>query len=259
MTPLPKIMVAPNGARRTKEDHPELPITIQETIATASACWKAGATGLHAHVRDKNGAHVLDAGLYRELLSEMAQTCPDMLVQITTEAVGQYTPTEQQKVVSDVMPAAVSIALREMLVDGPVTGFYHWAHDAEIAVQHILYDTDDIALLGQEIAQGRVPQDDLKALIVLGRYTAGQQSDPSALPPLVQMLTRHAPNVDWAACAFGTTETTCLKHAFNLGGKARVGFENNLLDATGNQAPNNAARVAEIARLCDPVDPASNT
>ena len=66
---LPKIMVAPNGARKTKEDHPNLPITISEIVKEAVNCFHKGANAIHAHVRDKKGDHCLDVGLYRELLS----------------------------------------------------------------------------------------------------------------------------------------------------------------------------------------------
>ncbi|WP_439103828.1 3-keto-5-aminohexanoate cleavage protein [Celeribacter marinus] len=249
MRPLPRIMVAPNGARRTKADHPELPITVQETVKTAVACWSEGATGLHAHVRDANGAHILDAGLYREVIAEMAISCPDMLVQITTESVGKYTPSQQRRLVRDVMPVAVSISIREMLSEGPVLDFYHWAHESDIAVQHILYDQADLALLKHEIVSGRIPTENIQALLVLGRYTDGQYSNSNLLAPLVEQLSQVAPDADWAACAFGRTETECLRCAFDLGGKARVGFENNLFAAVGNLAANNAARVAEIAQL----------
>lgn len=249
MIPLPRIMVAPNGARRCKADHPELPLSVDETVATAIACWKAGATGLHAHVRDTQGKHVLDAGLYHELINEMAQQCPDMLVQITTEAVGRYTPAEQRQIVHDVMPAAASISVREMLAEGPVPDFYHWARETGIAVQHILYDSEDIEVMGREISEGRVPNADLQALIVLGRYKSGQHSDPNTLAPLVDQLNQAATTVDWAVCAFGQTETECLARAFALGGKARVGFENNLLETGGKLAKDNSARVDEIAGL----------
>ena len=83
---LPTIMVAPNGARRTKSDHPALPITIEELVETAMACQQAGADGLHAHVRDADGRHILDAGLYNELLAELNSATPDLYIQITTEA-----------------------------------------------------------------------------------------------------------------------------------------------------------------------------
>ena len=85
-------MVAPNGARKTKEDHPNLPITISEIVREAVNCFNKGANAIHAHVRDKKGDHCLDVGLYRELLSELDMKVPELPVQITTEAVGKFSP-----------------------------------------------------------------------------------------------------------------------------------------------------------------------
>ena len=51
LSPLPRIMVAPNGARRDKADHPALPLTIEETVAAAQASFAAGAQALHAQER----------------------------------------------------------------------------------------------------------------------------------------------------------------------------------------------------------------
>ena len=108
-------MVAPNGARLKKTDHPAIPVTIPEIVETAQACLAAGADGIHAHIRNERGEHVLDAGIYRELLGELVRTVPAMYHQITTEAVGRYSPGQQIALVRDLKPKAVSIALREML------------------------------------------------------------------------------------------------------------------------------------------------
>jgi 3-keto-5-aminohexanoate cleavage enzyme len=59
MTPL-VVMVAPNGARRTKADHAKLPITPAEIAAEAARCAEAGASILHLHVRADDGGHTLD-------------------------------------------------------------------------------------------------------------------------------------------------------------------------------------------------------
>ena len=69
----PLIMVAPNGARRMKADHPALPLTVAETVETAQACHAAGAGALHLHIRDAEGRHSLDAGHYREALQALRQ------------------------------------------------------------------------------------------------------------------------------------------------------------------------------------------
>ncbi|MEM1003879.1 MAG: 3-keto-5-aminohexanoate cleavage protein, partial [Pseudomonadota bacterium] len=70
-------MVAPNGARHGRADHPAIPVSIAETVAVAHACQGAGARGLHLHVRDADGRHSLDAGHYSEALSELARAVPD--------------------------------------------------------------------------------------------------------------------------------------------------------------------------------------
>ncbi|MED5305295.1 MAG: 3-keto-5-aminohexanoate cleavage protein, partial [Pseudomonadota bacterium] len=114
---LPRLMVAPNGARRTKADHPAIPVTIQETVETALACAAVGAQAMHLHVRDADQQHVLDAGLYREALKELGAAVPAMHLQITTEAVGRFTPEPMRRVAYDVMPPGISIGLLEMMPD----------------------------------------------------------------------------------------------------------------------------------------------
>ena len=61
---LPPLMVAPNGARPSKKDHPAVPVTISETVETAKACFKSGATGIHFHIRDEKGEHILDSATF---------------------------------------------------------------------------------------------------------------------------------------------------------------------------------------------------
>jgi 3-keto-5-aminohexanoate cleavage enzyme len=254
LSPLPRIMVAPNGARRGKADHPALPVTIPEIVATAAACHDAGAGAMHAHVRDAKGRHLLDAGVYRELIAEMARKVPAMPVQITSEAAGRYSPAEQRALLREIADDAegVSIALSEMLADNDTAAArasYHALAEAGVAVQHILYDAADVHRLAREIARGTVPGDGLTTLYVLGRYTTGQQSTPAMLTPFLDAAYETGLDADWATCAFGQGETACLRAALERGGKARVGFENNLFMADGTLAPDNAARVREIAGL----------
>lgn len=245
---LPRIMVAPNGARRSKADHPALPLTIPEIVATARACHAAGAGAIHAHVRDGAGRHVLDAGLYSELIAEMARTVPQMPVQITTEAVGRYTPTEQRALLRAVTPEGVSVALREMMSDGDTAAarrFYHDARAAGVAVQHILYAPAELAELAALVVAGTIPEGG-QLLFVLGSYAAQKDSVPADLGPFLAEIGRLELTADWALCAFGKSETACLVAGLAEGGKARVGFENSLWGADGQIAPDNAARVAEV-------------
>lgn len=250
-------MVAPNGARRTKSDHPEIPVTIEETVRCAIECRDAGADGLHAHVRDDEQAHVLDAGLYRELLDECALRLPGFAVQITTEAIGKYSPQEQAKLVCDVKPAFVSVALSEIRAGTDlefVTEFYQQTAAQGTVVQHILYAPEELVDLARFIELGAIPDHDLQLLFVLGRYTHGQQSSPGMLDPFLVEIEQHfsAENLpDWACCAFGQGESDCLVHAHHSGGKMRVGFENSLWHHDGRLAQNNAERVSAIVQAVE--------
>lgn len=246
----PVLMVAPNGARRTRADHDALPQTIGEVVATAYACFAAGADMLHAHVRDSEGRHLLDAGLYGELLAEMARTVPNMPVQITSEAAGRYTPPEQRKLLDVKKVRAISAALREITADEDVAAqrhFYHQAQAQKTDLQHILYHPDEVMRLAAFIAEGIVPADEISVLFVLGQYAPARPGTPEDLKGFLAALEQSGlQNVRFMVCAFGQGETTCLVEAARMGGDCRVGFENNLHHPDGVLAADNAARVAEV-------------
>ncbi|MFT6672846.1 MAG: hypothetical protein ACJAVZ_004336, partial [Afipia broomeae] len=94
------IMVAPNGARKGHAEHPNLPLTTEAIAADALACKSAGAQAIHMHVRDADGRHTLDAARYLAATEAVRElTGPEFVVQITTEAVGIFSPDEQIAVV----------------------------------------------------------------------------------------------------------------------------------------------------------------
>ncbi len=248
----PTIFVAPNGARRTRADHPALPVTIAQIVETAKTCFAAGAAGIHAHVRDEEGAHVLDGGLYRELIEELALQVPEMAVQITTEAVGRYSPAEQRAVVRAVEPKMVSVALGEMFEDDnlqEVSRFYYECREQGTEVQHIVYSAEEFSKLTKLMMLGTLPGRDKSVLFVLGRYVQDQLSTPAMLEPFLEVLgaLRLAESWKFMTCAFGQQETACLVASACAGGDCRVGFENNLLHQDGSMAEDNASRVCALA------------
>lgn len=250
---LPRIMVAPNGARNGKDFHPMIPVTNAELADTAETCAAAGAGAMHFHVRDGSGRHVLDAGLYRDALPRMAAAAPGIHLQITTEAYGRYSPAEMRAIVRDVMPPGVSIGVREMMPDRVPSPedieFYKWLDKTDIQLQNICYTPDDIDLLCELADAADLSLDRSWILFVIGHYTTGKDSDPDGIAPFVRRMKDLKLDLDWAVCAFGKTETACLEKAFRLGGKARTGFENSVFMGDGSVARDNAEHVAEIAAL----------
>ena len=245
------IAVAPNGGRRTKADHPAIPLTAEEIAATAAGCLDAGASMIHVHVRARDGRHLLDGDAYRSAMASIRGAAGDrIVVQITSEALGIYRSQEQMAVVRDVRPEAVSLALREFVPDAgheaAFADFLNWLRTEDVVPQIILYSPEEAVKLAALKARGLVPFADVPVLYVLGRYTPGQKSSPSDLLPfLAPGMPRFA---HWSVCAFGARENACVATAALLGGHMRVGFENNLWRPDGSVAPDNAALVA-AARL----------
>lgn len=249
------LTVAPNGAYKTKAEHPRLPMTAQELASTAKDCLDAGAAMLHMHVRKPDGGHLLDAHAYQEATAAVRRAVGQQLVvQITTEAAQIYQPAAQMQVVRDSRPEAVSVGLRELLKpDVPerdLAAFFGWLATCNTMAQVILYDTEDVRQWQALRARGVIPEHRWFLLFVLGRYTAGQKSSPADLLPFLQADDAAHP---WAMCAFGPLENACAVAAAALGGHARIGFENNLYLRDGGMAQDNAALLSQAVHSIAPI------
>lgn len=260
MSSLPRLMVAPNGARRGKPDHSELPITDAEVIANARACQSAGADGIHLHIRDAAGNHLLDADRYRSLLDQLVDVVPDMYLQVTSEAAGIYSSTEQRKIMRELGPAHVSVAVREMVRQPDewpeAAEFYHWAVLNGVEIQHILYSPEEVSGFVDALENGQIPGNHHLLQLVRGTYAEGGRDARDLDDYLVQLDRAADHSFDWMLCAFGQDETANLVEAARKGGKARAGFENSLWHADGRLATDNAARIREVNAALISVSPA---
>lgn len=251
LTPV-AIAVAPNGGRRTKLDHPGLPVTLPELVRTAAECCEAGAAMIHVHVRDAQGRHLLDAGTYRDVIHAIRATVGERLaIQITSESVGVYDPEAQMAVVKAVRPEAVSLALRELVPDPAhekdFAAFLQWLRQERIVPQVILYSPEEVTRFAGMRQRGLIPWDSLPVLFVLGSYAGEHASVPA---DLLAFLAPGLPRFDhWMVCAFGRHEAACVTAAALLGGHVRVGFENNLHQPDGRLAPDNATQVRAVVRV----------
>lgn len=243
------LTVAPNGAYKTHEQHPAVPLTPQALAETAKSCLDAGAGMIHMHVRRPDGRHLLDAQAYQDATAAVRKAVgQSLVVQITTEAAQVYEPPAQMAVVRETRPEAVSVGLRELLKPevphAQLHSFFSWLVQEAIMTQVILYDEEDVANWQRLRAEGVIPEGPWFLLFVLGRYTVGQKSSPLDLLPF---LNKDDGQYPWAMCAFGPMENACAITAAGLGGHVRVGFENNLFLKDGSTATDNAALVAQVA------------
>ena len=101
------------------------------------------------------------------------------------------------------------------------------------------------------IEDGTIPGRSHQVQLVLGSYDGSKVSRPEDIEPFIEpmLALRETQNFDWMLCAFGREETDCLLRTLELGGKARIGFENSLWNRDGNVARDNAERVEELVTL----------
>ncbi len=244
------IMSAPNGARRGKDDHQSLPITPDELADCATSVADAGASILHLHVRDEQGAHSLDPDRYRAAIGAIRERVDDrLIIQVTTEACGIYSAEQQMAVVRELKPEAVSLALKELCPDAEsetaAAEFFAWLNAEHVMPQYILFSTEEVNRFTDLRRRGAIPDDWPFVLLVLGRYSDSLTGDPDLLASYVEGLEK---DVCWMVCCFGRTENTAVSEAARLHGHARVGFENNLVLPDGSSAPDNAALVTLAAK-----------
>jgi 3-keto-5-aminohexanoate cleavage enzyme len=252
------IIVAPNGARKTQKDHPALPMTKQEIVSEIIACRDAGAAMVHLHARDNNGLHSLAIDDNLLILEAVKKVVGDsIIIQLTTEAVGMYSPKQQMELIKEATPEAASFALSELIPDDSYISvaekFFRWVADSGMIAQYILYTPDDLKRYCRLVKQGILPNKNHHILLVLGRYHKDQISKPTDLIPfLIEPSLNKLIVTDkhrWATCAFGLNEQKCLISAMLLGADARVGFENNHLNNRGLNAKSNAQQVVDIKNL----------
>lgn len=242
------IMSAPNGARRTRRDHPALPVGPRDLADCAADLLDTGVSVLHLHVRDAAGGHTLDAGRYRSAIEAIRHRVGSRLIlQVTTESVGLYEPEQQMAMVRDLRPEAVSLALRELCPDAAAetdaARFFKSLTEAGTWPQYILYSPEELVRFDSLRRRGVFGDDHPFCLLVLGRYSETLEGDPNELEDMLAAVDHR--QFPWAVCCFGRQENAAMKMATERGGHVRIGFENNLLLADGTIASDNAALIRQ--------------
>ena len=241
------LAVAPNGARKTKENHPNIPLTSTEIAQTAQDCLSAGARMMHLHVRNaEDNSHSLSVENYQSALSAIQQKCQqELFIQVTSEAVGIYSPGEQFEMIHGLKPAAVSIGLREIksLAEDLIHEHFMRMKADNVKPQIILYNQDDLDKYHDWLIRHVLPGNAYPILLVIGRpNTEGAFENSYLVEDNIQKIKASS----WMICAFGKNEFSAAKLAANLGGHIRIGFENNSTLEDGTEAEDNAALIKQI-------------
>jgi len=260
------IAAAPNGAYKTRADHPAIPLTAAQLAETAAAVLDAGARMLHLHVRDRAGRHTLDAAAYRAAIDAIrARVGGELFLQCTSEAAGVYDAAAQRRAVDALIGAdgagvagvdGISLAVRELAGNDAdaraAAPLFGRLHARGILAQYIVYSAADIAEYHALRARGIIPAGRHSVLLVAGKREP-DAIEASALDKLRRMARALPAETPWMACAFGAHEFACLTAAARLGGHARIGFENSLLLRDGRRAEDNRQLIEQFTADGNPL------
>ena len=242
------IAVAPNGARKTKQDHPAIPLTAKELAETAKNCLEAGASMIHLHVRDKYQKHSLSVDLYKKAIEQIRLQTGDLIyIQVTSESVGMYSSDEQFEMIHHLKPSAVSIGLREIRgeTEPKINQHFKLMRKNKVYPQLILYNEYDVFLYKDWLQRGVLPGCAYPVLLVIGKP---QKEGVFEVDSLNQSLIDTLPCKSWMTCGFGYQELQVAKQTTQLNGHIRIGFENNELLENYSTAVDNTALIIQAAK-----------
>ena len=78
------ICVAITGSVPTKADNPAVPVTVAEQVESTHEAFEAGASIMHAHVRNDDGTPTSDPDRFARLMEGVRKHCPGMIIQFST-------------------------------------------------------------------------------------------------------------------------------------------------------------------------------
>jgi uncharacterized protein (DUF849 family) len=272
--PLPRVFitVAVTGNLTAPDQTPHLPITPAEI---AEACLEAAAAGAaiaHIHVRDPaTGQPSMELALYREVVERIRTRNQDLILNLTTGPGGRFAPSRDDPAVAGpgttlmrpearvehiatLRPDVCTLDLNTMNSGGQVVintpenvrRMARVIREAGVKPEIELFDSGDIALLHDLIADGSLDPAPLCSLVMGVRY--GFQVSPETVLYARGLLPEGA---IFTAIGIGRHVFTAATQSYLLGGHVRVGIEDGAYLSRGALAPSNAAMVVKIRGILE--------
>ena len=249
------ICVAITGSLPTKADNPAVPITIAEQVESTHAAFDAGATIMHAHVRDDEGKPTSDPERFARLKEGVENHCPGMIVQLST---GGRSGAGQTR--GGMLPLRPDMASLSVGSNNFPTRVYENPPDlvdwlaAEMRKYDVkpeieAFDLSHILKAADMKAKGQLTGTPY-VQFVMGVKNA-MPADRDVFDYYIKTVARLFPGAPWCAAGIGPAQIVVNEWAVSSGGHARTGLEDNVRLDKSTLAPSNAALVRRVVALCN--------
>lgn len=241
------LQVTPNGPWG-KDVHPQMPVSLGELEADLRACFQAGATGVHLHVRDPEGAETLEPAVVNGTCGVVRDVATEVGVQV------EIGLTTGEWIVPDLTDRIAMI--REW--EGVDCATVNLSEPGFEAVMEAMLDTGvgiDVGLwapveMDRLLRSGLLPRAQRVSIELDPGEPYFLQGEPADLAQQVNdALDRAGSTCPRLTHGMNDWTWPLVEDAFRRGHDTRVGFEDSVLLPDGTRARNNAQLVEAAVAL----------
>ncbi|WP_417689910.1 3-keto-5-aminohexanoate cleavage protein [Roseibium sp.] len=250
------ICVAITGSLPTKANNPAVPITVSEQVESTQEAFEAGATIVHAHVRNDDETPSSDPEKFAALKEGLEKHCPGMIIQFSTGGRSGAGKTRGGMLPLRPDMASLSVGSNNFptrvyenppdLVEWLASEMLTYGVKPEIEafdLSHIL-KAKEMADKGQLAGTPYVQ-------FVMGVKNA-MPVDRDVFDYYIHTVRRlFGEDAPWCAAGIGSQQIVLNEWAIAAGGHARTGLEDNVRIDRDTLAPSNAALVRRAVEICD--------
>ena len=247
------LTVAPTGAWPSKKDTPYVPLQPKEIADEVYACWKAGASVAHLHVRDDEDKSSMNYDKFVETVGYIRDTDCDIVLNLTTSGQLGLEDEARMRHIIDLKPEMASYDCGSM----------NWLHTSvfensprfleklgtvmqenNVKPEIEIFDAGMVYNALYYLKKG-ILQAPLHFQFVLG--AAGGMD--ATVENLVFLKSLIPADSTWGALGIGKGHLPIMFTALALGGHVRVGMEDNILYSKGVLAKSNVEFVERTKRI----------
>jgi uncharacterized protein (DUF849 family) len=227
---------------------------VSEQIESSHAAVEAGASMIHAHVRNDDETPSSDPEKFAALQEGLRKHCPGVIVQFSTG--GRSGAGQERGAMLPLKPDMASLSVGSnnfplRVYENPPELITWLASEMRRHAVMPEIEAFDLSHILQAIAMDRAGliHNRLYVQFVMGVKNA-MPVDREVFDFYVKMMRTRAPDALWCAAGIGASQVVVNEWAIAAGGHTRAGLEDNVRLDHARLAPSNAALIARAADLC---------
>jgi 3-keto-5-aminohexanoate cleavage enzyme len=257
------ITCALTGVLANRDQCPAIPYTPQEIAEEARRAYDAGATVVHIHARQDDGAPTFDPRVFAEIASEIRARCP-VILNFSTGNMDEDTSV-QETYIREVRPEIAALNMgtmnyakyspkrKQFVFDlvfpntfSKITNLLKAMNEAGVKPELECFDSGHTNSIWPLYDMGALKKPTQFSFImgVLGGI-------PTSIEALQLQKNQIPPDSTWEVIGIGREQWRLVASALVLGGNIRVGLEDNFYLPDGEMARSNGDLIAKARQMAE--------